>query len=301
MFKFNKPYVRYWILASRPKTLWAALSPVMVGTAFGIYNRTFFVVPVLLALICSFLFQILANFANDYFDGINKIDNEDRLGPPRMVSMGLIHPKEMLVGIIFLIILLAALGFLLFLLAGWPVLVIGLAALISALFYSGGPMPYASHALGDFFAFLFFGPVAVLGTYYVQSGNLEIPVLVASIGVGFWVTAILVVNNYRDMETDKEAGKNTLAVFLGESRCRIYFKFLLSLSFFVPLTLLFQGLSCFILLPITILPFTLRLMDLFSRKKGKDLNHVLAKTSFWGFVYSLLLSIGLVLDGMIIL
>ncbi|MBN2737403.1 MAG: 1,4-dihydroxy-2-naphthoate polyprenyltransferase [Spirochaetales bacterium] len=289
---FTKP----WILAARPKTLLAALSPVLLGGAFALADELFSPIPFVLALLCSLLFQILANFANDYFDGVKKIDQEDRLGPPRMVAMGMIQPRSMIIAIALLICLLVVLGVLLFLNSGWPVVVIGLAAILSAIFYSGGPLPYASRALGDVFAFVFFGPVAVLGSYFVQAHNLNASAGLASLGTGLWITAILVVNNYRDRKGDKQVGKYTMAVILGEKKSRCYFYLLLGLSFLVPPGLLLRGHSLFVFLPYIILPLAVKLAKDFRETRGRGLNLILARTSFLGFVYTTLLALAVLFE-----
>lgn len=232
--KFNA-----WVLASRPKTLPAAVAPVIVGTALAYADRSFSLLPALAALAVALLLQIGVNLANDYFDFKKGIDTEDRLGPARVTQSGLIPPGRVkaAMDIVFAMTLLP--GIYLVTRGGWPVLVIGGASIIAALAYSGGPYPLASHALGDLFVFVFFGLVAVCGTFYVQTLKLTPMVFLMGIVEGLLITAILVINNLRDIETDRRAGKHTLAVLIGTQSARAEYALLLAVAYTIPLLLWF--------------------------------------------------------------
>jgi 1,4-dihydroxy-2-naphthoate octaprenyltransferase len=192
-----------WKLAARPKTLPAALSPVVVGTALAFADGGFVWLPALAAAMGALLLQILSNFANDYSDFFRGADTPDRLGPVRVTSAGIITPAVMRKGIIVVIAAAALVGLYLIWVGGWPILLIGVAGIVAALAYTGGPFPFGYYGLGEFFVFLFFGVAAVCGTYYVQALTLTPAVVTASFAVGALVTAILVVNNYRDIDTDR--------------------------------------------------------------------------------------------------
>ena len=204
-----------WILAMRPKTLPAAAAPVVVGAALAFADGRFDLLPALAAALGALLLQILSNFANDYSDYFRGADTTERIGPVRVTSSGLISPSQLRLGMIVVIALAVLVGLYLVWVGGWPILVAGVAAILAALAYTGGPFPFGYHGLGELFVFLFFGIVAVCGTYFVQAHNVTWGVLVAAVPVGLLVTAILVVNNYRDIDTDRRAGKRTLAVRLG--------------------------------------------------------------------------------------
>jgi 1,4-dihydroxy-2-naphthoate octaprenyltransferase len=210
-------------MAARPATLAAAVSPVLVGTAMAAFHDAAALLPALAALAGAVLIQIATNLANDYFDARRGVDSAERLGPTRMVQAGILTPEAVL-GATFLVLGLAlAVGAYLVWVGGLPILLIGLASLVCAIAYTGGPLPLAELGLGDLFVFVFFGLIAVGGTYYVQTGTLTADVLLAGAGVGALSTAILVVNNLRDLETDARAGRRTLAVRLGPSGAKAEF------------------------------------------------------------------------------
>ena len=292
--KFNA-----WVLASRPKTLPAAVAPVIVGTALAYADRSFSLLPALAALAVALLLQIGVNLANDYFDFKKGIDTEDRLGPARVTQSGLIPPGRVkaAMDIVFAMTLLP--GIYLVTRGGWPVLVIGGASIIAALAYSGGPYPLASHALGDLFVFVFFGLVAVCGTFYVQTLKLTPMVFLMGIVEGLLITAILVINNLRDIETDRRAGKHTLAVLIGTQSARAEYALLLAVAYTIPLLLWFCNLGrVWMLLPLASLPLALKQIRLVWQKPGGSiLNQVLAATAILALFFSLLLSIGLILSA----
>ncbi|GIV67771.1 1,4-dihydroxy-2-naphthoate polyprenyltransferase [Caldilinea sp.] len=287
-----------WILAARPKTLPAALSPVIVGTAFAFADGGFAWLPALAAALGALLLQILSNFANDYSDFFRGADTPERLGPVRVTSAGLIRPEEMRRGIIVVIGLSALVGLYLIWVGGWPILAIGVAAILAALAYTGGPFPFGYYGLGELFVFLFFGVAAVCGTYYVQTLTLTSPVLIASFAVGALVTAILVVNNYRDIETDRRAGKRTLAVRLGRRGTQIEYVALLAFAYGMVLVLwLFLGSGAWVLLTGLTLPLAAQLArTLRSSTDGPTLNRALAGTARLALLFSLLLAAGVLLE-----
>jgi 1,4-dihydroxy-2-naphthoate octaprenyltransferase len=215
-----------WVEAARPRTLPASLAPVVVGTAAGAESEGFahlswtrFALVVVVALAV----QIAVNYANDYFDGVRGVDTVQRAGPRRAVASGLASPRAMRVAIVLAMTVAAGAGLALAAIVSWWLLVVGAAAFIALLGYSGGPRPYASAGLGELFVFLFFGLVATLGSSYVQHSHLPATAWIAAVATGVLAVAILVVNNLRDVPTDAIAGKRTLAVRIGEARTRQLF------------------------------------------------------------------------------
>lgn len=206
-----------WIAGARPKTLVAAIAPVIVGTAFAGYDAK--LINFLLALIVGLALQIGVNYANDYSDGIKGTD-DDRVGPIRLVGSGLAKPTEVKRAALISFSVAALTGLILASRTDWFLLIIGGLAILAAWGYTGGAKPYGYMALGEVSVFIFFGLVATLGTYYVQVGGISFEVLIAAIAMGFLATAILVVNNLRDLERDAKSGKTTLAVKLGAARTR---------------------------------------------------------------------------------
>ena len=290
-----------WLLATRPKTLPAAIAPVIVGTALAITDHTFQPLPALAALAVSLLLQIAVNLANDYFDHVKGIDTPERLGPLRVTHSGLIPPAHVKTAMALMFAAAAAIGIYLIAVGGLPVLIIGTACILSALAYSGGPYPLASHSLGDLFAFLFFGWVAVSGTYFVQARTLTPMVLLTASQVGFLITAILVINNLRDIETDKKCGKITLAVRLGGRGSKIEYGFLL-IAAYIPLPLLIMSdrYSPWMLLPLLSLPPAFSLLNKVRISTGgSGLNQLLAATARMALIFSCLLAIALVVNGII--
>jgi 1,4-dihydroxy-2-naphthoate polyprenyltransferase len=212
--------VSRWVAAARPITLTAGIVPVLVGTATG---GRFLVWRFAAALVVSLALQVAVNYANDYFDGVRGVDTPDRVGPRRAVASGLVTPSEMKRAIAVALSVAALAGLGLTVVVGPELLLVGVASIAAALAYSGGPRPYASAGLGELFVFLFFGPVATIGTAYVQAETIPWLTVVASAPVGLLATAILVVNNLRDIDTDERAGKRTLAVRLGARGTRRLF------------------------------------------------------------------------------
>ena len=286
-----------WVLAARPRTLPAAIAPVVLGSAMAIADKTFVWLPAAAAFMVALLLQIGVNLANDYFDYQKGIDTADRLGPLRVTQSGLIPATQVKAGMMMTFILSMIPGFYLLAVGGLPVLIIGLACFCAALAYSGGPFPLASHGLGDLFVFIFFGLVAVCGTYYVQALRLTPMVWLMGAIEGLLITAILVVNNLRDIESDRKTGKRTLAVIIGVRGSTIEYVFLLGGAYIIPIILwLSDRMSAWVLLPLISVPMAVWLMRLiWKNPDGPILNQALAKTAKLALVYSLLLAIGLIL------
>ncbi len=286
-----------WLLAIRPKTLPAAVGPVAVGSAVAFSHGKFAFVPAFCCLLGATLLQIGVNLANDYFDFKNSIDSEERLGPVRVTQSGLISPAAVKGGMIFSLLLAFFLFLYLATVGGVTIVIIGIVSVLAALAYSGGPYPLASHGLGELFVFIFFGLVAVCGTSFIQSGELSLLAFVAAVPPGLLITAIMVVNNLRDIDTDRKAGKNTLAVILGRSRTIIEFKLLLLLSYLVPPLMVLTGVAkSFILLPLLTVPLAWLLAKKIKVEQGVQLNALLADTARLSFLYSLLFAAGLIVD-----
>ena len=286
-----------WMLAARPRTLPAAVAPVVLGSAIAIADKTFEWLPAVAALSVALLLQIGVNLANDYFDYLKGIDTQDRLGPVRVTQSGLIPATRVKAGMLLTLSLSLIPGIYLITVGGLPVFIIGLACICAALAYSGGPFPLASHGLGDLFVFIFFGLVAVCGTYYVQALHLTPLVWLMGVIEGLLITAILVVNNLRDIQSDRQTGKRTLAVIIGDRGSRIEYVLLLAGAYTIPVILWLGGwMSAWVLLPLLSLPIALSLIHfIWKNPAAQILNQALAKTAKLTLIYSLLLSIGLIL------
>lgn len=219
-----------WILAARPKTLLAAVAPVAAGTGFAAADGAFAALPALAALVGAVLIQVATNLANDYYDFVRGGDTEERVGPLRVTQAGILPPETVRRGMAVTLLLAFLVGVYLIAVGGWPIAVVGLLSLVCAVAYTGGPYPLAYHGLGDVFVLVFFGFVAVGGTYWVQALRLPGHVLWAGAAVGALNTAILVANNLRDIETDARAGKRTLAVRLGPRGTRMEYVLLLAIG-----------------------------------------------------------------------
>jgi 1,4-dihydroxy-2-naphthoate octaprenyltransferase len=285
-----------WLLAARPKTLPAAAAPVIVGSAAAISDGVFQVGPALAALVGALLLQIGANFANDVFDFKKGADTIDRLGPVRVTQAGLLSPGQVMFGMWLTFGLAALIGLYLIAVGGWPILVIGLLSIAAAIAYTGGPFPLGYHGLGDLFVFIFFGLVAVCGSYYVQAGTVSPAAFWAAVPVGLLATAILVVNNLRDIKTDERAGKKTLAVRFGRKGAQIEYVLLLGLAYVIPPAMSFSGVaSLWVLLSWLSLPLVGTLIRLVMRETGRPLNQALAGTARLELIYSFLLALGLII------
>lgn len=283
-------------MASRLPTLPAAIVPVLVGSATALaVQQQFHVGAFGAALVASLLIQIGTNFANDLFDFKRGADTEERTGPVRVTTAGLVTPKQMARATVIVFALAFLVGMYLVYLRGWPVLAIGVAAIVCGVLYTAGPWPLAYHGLGDVFSFAFFGVVAVVGTHFVHTGTTDLLAWTASIPVGFLVTAILVVNNLRDIPTDRETGKRTLAVRLGDRGTRWQYVLMLAGSYVVPTALwLFGAAGPSVLLPWVsgLLAYNL-MKTVLGGAHGTALNPVLGGTGRLHLVYGLLWAVGL--------
>jgi 1,4-dihydroxy-2-naphthoate polyprenyltransferase len=290
---------RLWLLAARPRTLPAAVAPVLVGTALAGSEDVFHPLRFAAALIGSVFIQIGTNLSNDYSDARRGADTEDRLGPVRVTAGGLMPPRRVLTGTYVAFGIAVAAGAYLAAVAGWELLLVGAASILAGVLYTGGPRPYGYEGLGELFVFLFFGVVAVVGSYFVQTEELRWEAFALSVPVGLLAAAILVVNNIRDIDTDRRAGKRTLAVKLGRSRARKLYAAMLASAFTaVPLIWAAGGLlSAWILLAFVSLPLAVPLWrTVATRTDGPALNGALAGTGRLLAVYSLLLSAGVLLS-----
>jgi 1,4-dihydroxy-2-naphthoate octaprenyltransferase len=265
-----------------------------VGTSLAGTEGTFKPLRFACALIGSIFIQIGTNLANDYSDARRGADTEDRLGPVRVTAGGLMPPRKVLIGTYVAFGVAVAAGAYLIAVAGWQLLLVGAASIAAGVLYTGGPKPYGYEGLGELFVFLFFGVVAVVGSYFVQVEELEWEAFALSVPVGLLASAILVVNNVRDVDTDRRAGKRTLAVKLGRSGARTLFDAMLAVAFVAPIAIWAAGgLSAWILLPLLSAPLALPLRrTVRTRTDGPSLNGALAATGRLLAVYSLLLSIG---------
>ncbi|WOO43224.1 1,4-dihydroxy-2-naphthoate polyprenyltransferase [Rubellicoccus peritrichatus] len=289
-----------WILAARPKTLVAAVMPVALGTAFAWHDQAFASTPALICLVFAILIQIGTNYANDYYDGIKGTDTNKRIGPTRAVAKGLISPKVMLQATIAILAVAFLVGLGLIYYGGWWLLVVGIASVVCAIAYTGGPYPLGYNGWGDVFVVLFFGLIAVPFTYYVQAGTFSSVSLIAGLGMGLIINNLLVVNNYRDIEEDKPAGKKTLIVRFGRGfGLKLYAgSYLIALS--IPLVL--AGMNILAWWAAAIVPMSLMLLAslntiLLKRAvTAEDFNTVLGQTAksvlFYGIAFNLALMIG---------
>ncbi len=285
---------RAWLMASRPATLSAAVVPVAVGTACAAAVHGFRAGPALAALVGAMLIQIGTNFANDVFDYEKGADTEERLGPTRVVQAGILPASQVRAGMIACFALAALAGVYLTWVAGWPILLLGVASILSGIAYTGGPYPLGYHGLGDLFVMIFFGFVAVCGTVFVQAGYVPAIAWWASAAVGSTATAILVVNNVRDRETDQKAGKRTMAVRLGRGGGLAEYMILLALAYGVPVVLAASGLaSPWVLLPWVSAPLAIVLARRLVFLRGRELNAVLAGTAKLMMLHGLLLAAGI--------
>ena len=292
----DKTKIDSWIIASRPRTLLAAFVPVMVGSAVAFNEGKLKIILSLSALLCSLLIQVGTNFTNDLYDFLKGSDTTKRKGPRRVLASGLISVGEMKTAIVLTFFTAFLIGLFLVYHGGFVILVIGILSILAGLAYTAGPYPLAYNALGDIFVFMFFGIIGTVGTYYLHTNDLSIVSFISSIPVGALVTNILVVNNYRDIEEDKTAGKKTLAVKLGKNFTRYQFIFLIVLSFLVPLILfIFFNASIFIFLPYLTLPIAYKVISMIYTLNGTQLNSTLELTARLSAIYGLLFSAGIIL------
>ncbi|WP_051323961.1 1,4-dihydroxy-2-naphthoate polyprenyltransferase [Candidatus Solirubrobacter pratensis] len=284
-------------MAARPRTLPAAVAPVLVGTALAGTLGTFKILTFIATLLGALLIQIGANLSNDYSDARRGADTEDRLGPVRVTAGGLVPPKQVLIATYVAFGLAVLVGVYLVVTAGWQLLLVGAASILAGVLYTGGPRPYGYEGLGEVFVFLFFGVVAVTGTYFAQREELTWESFVLAVPVGLLAVAILMVNNVRDLETDRRAGKKTLAVRLGRARARTGYGIVVYVAFLMaPVAWLAggTGLSAWLLLPWLALPLAAPVVRVVRNKvDGPSLNGALARTGMLQLVFCVLLAAGL--------
>lgn len=288
--------LRVWILAARPPTLSAAVVPVLVGSAVAASVGKFQPGPFLAALLTAILIQIGTNFANDYFDYRKGADTAQRLGPPRVTQQGWIAPETIRTATLVTFGLAALLGLYLVYVGGAPILAIGVLSMAAGVLYTGGPFPLAYHGLGDLTCFVFFGLVAVLGTTYLHTGAWSSAALVAAIPVACLVTAIIVVNNLRDIDTDRTSRKHTLAVLLGRQGTRAEYGLLLLAAYLVPLARWLAGAaSLWFWLPWLTLPLAAPLVRIVLTQRGRALNPVLRGTARLHLLFGALFALSLLI------
>lgn len=291
---------RSWVLASRPKTLPAAASPVLVGSALAFEVGGFALGPALAALFGALFLQVGSNLANDVYDFEQGVDTASRLGPVRVTQAGLLTVEDVKHGMWLAFYLAAVIGAYLTAIAGWPVVVIGLASIVAAIAYTGGPFPFGYRGLGDLFVLLFFGFVAVCGTVWVQVGTILPAAWPAGLMVGCLASAILVVNNVRDHETDRIAGKRTLPVMFGRTFGVIEYAVLLVVAFASAYAMVwFRYVSAWALISYLTLPIAIVLFLHVRKYRGPVLNHTLAQTAKLLFLFSALFSMGVVVGVLV--
>jgi len=301
---------RAWLMAARPQTLPAGTAPVIVGVGLAIHDGVFAPLPAIAALVCALLIQIATNFANDYFDAMKGTDDPDREGFTRVTAGGLIPPRQVKVAMAGTYTLALVVGLYLVAVGGVPILVVGLSSILAGLLYTGGPYPYGYYGLGDLFVFVYFGVIAVTGTYYVQAvtaldaglfpawvppGSVTPAVALASVAAAGLSTAILVVNNVRDIESDRAAGKRTLAVILGDRWSRVEYVIMVALAYVVPVALWsLAGYGPFVMLPLASLPLAATVTrTVLTERGGEALNAALERTGKLMAVHALLFAVGL--------
>jgi 1,4-dihydroxy-2-naphthoate octaprenyltransferase len=290
--------VRIWLMAARLRTLPAAIAPVLVGTALAGFQHVDHPLRLLAALLGAIFIQVGTNLSNDYSDARRGADAEDRLGPVRVTAGGLVPPRQVLIATYVSFALAVLAGIYLIVVAGWLLLVIGVASIIAGVLYTGGPRPYGYEGLGEVFVFLFFGVVAVAGSYFVQVRHLDWEAFVLSVPVGLLASGILVVNNVRDIDSDRRANKRTLAVRLGRDRTRVMFAVMLALAFLIALLPWLLGpLTAWVALCWLAAPLAVALVRLVAtHTDGPTLTGALARSGMLQLVFCVLLSAGVLLS-----
>ncbi|MFW5965345.1 MAG: 1,4-dihydroxy-2-naphthoate polyprenyltransferase [Halodesulfurarchaeum sp.] len=304
------PQWRAWVIAARPHVKPAGLAPVIVGTGLAVHYGVFALWPAVAALLGALLIQTGTDFANDYFDYTKGVDSDDSAGYLRVSQSGLIPARRVFAAAVACYSLAFILGIYLVSIGGLPIVIVGLASIASGFAYSGGPYPIGSHALGDAFVFLFFGVIAVAGTYYVQAshvlldsmplwvqpGTLSVAVIVASLPMAGLTTNILVVNNIRDIEDDRAAGKRTLAVLLGRRWSRVEYVVLTALAYVVPVWFFaVSAVGPAVLLPLLSLPLAVSaIRKVMTGTNTETLNPALERTGQLVVVFGALFALGLV-------
>ena len=282
-------------MAARPKTLTAAIAPVAAGTGLAVLHDTAAGLPAVAALAVAVLIQIGTNLANDYYDFLRGGDTDERVGPVRVTQAGILPPEAVRRGMVVVLAAAMLVGVYLVAVGGWPIVWIGLASVACAVLYTGGPFPLAYHGLGDVFVFIFFGLVAVGGTYWVQGLAWPVDAVIAGAGLGALNTAILVVNNLRDMETDAKADKRTLAVRLGRRGTQVEYVSMLAMGAATPVVgVLWLGWPPSALLALLALVLAVSpARTVLSYREPRELLPALGGTARGAVVYGVLLGLGL--------
>jgi 1,4-dihydroxy-2-naphthoate octaprenyltransferase len=290
--------MRIWLMAARPRTLPAAVAPVLVGTALAGFAHIFHPLRLVATLVGAIFIQVGTNLSNDYSDARRGADADDRLGPVRVTAGGLVPPKQVLVATYASFAIAVLAGIYLVSVAGWQLLLDGAASILAGVLYTGGPRPYGYEGLGEVFVFLFFGIVAVAGSFFVQTKTLDWEAFALAVPVGLLAAGILVVNNVRDIDSDRRAAKRTLAVRLGRRRTREMFAAIIYLAYLLaPVTWLFGPTSAWMLLPWLTLPLATALVrTVRNRTDGPSLNGALARSGMLQLSFCVLLSAGLLLS-----
>ncbi len=290
--------LQIWLIASRPRTLPAAVAPVLVGTALAWTVGPLDWVAFVAASLGALFIQVGTNLSNDYSDARRGADTEDRLGPVRVTAGGLVPPKQVLFATYASFGMAVLCGIYLIIIAGPVLLLIGAASILAGVLYTGGPRPYGYEGFGEVFVFTFFGIVAVTGSYFVQLQALEWEAFVLAVPVGLLASAILVVNNVRDLETDRRAGKKTLAVRLGRANTRRLFAVMVALAYPTALIpTLLGSLNAWPVLVVLTIPIAVALVKtVASHTDGPTLNSALARSGLLELAFCLLLTIGLLLN-----
>jgi 1,4-dihydroxy-2-naphthoate octaprenyltransferase len=287
--------VRIWVMAARLRTLPAAIAPVLVGTSVAVQRGVFRPGAFAAALLGALFIQIGTNLANDYSDARRGADAEDRVGPVRVTAGGLVPPRQVLIATYVTFGLAVVCGLYLVAVAGIELLFVGIASIAAGVLYTGGPKPYGYEGLGELFVFLFFGVVAVTGSTFAQLEQWPWESFVLSVPIGLLAAAILMVNNVRDIDSDRRAGKRTLAVRLGRERGRTIYALMVYVAYLVaPVPWLAGSLSPWLLLPWLTLPLAVRLVrSVRTHADGPTLNQALAQTGMLQLAFGLLLSAGI--------
>ena len=286
-----------WLLAFRPKTLPAAIAPVIIGLSYAYQSGIFNPLVAFFTLLASILIQIGTNLANDVFDFEKGTDTEERLGPKRVTQAGLLSPQQVKKAMMITFLMALLIGCYLAWIGGWPIVIIGSLAIISGIAYTGGPFPLGYNGLGDLFVFIFFGIVAVPGTYYLQGGELfDYFATILGAVMGLMADCILIVNNIRDADNDVKTGKRSLAVIFGKTISKVQFSIFAIIPYLLPFWIFHHAipkLAMFIVL--FSLPICIRnIIDIW-KKSGSSLNLVLANTARLQFVYTILLALGFII------
>lgn len=304
---------RAWLMAARPQTLPAAAAPVFVGTGLAVAMDVFAPLPALAALVGALLIQIGTNFANDYYDAKSGVDSDERDGFTRVTQSGLIGASEVRRAMIATFALAIVLGSYLVFVGGLPIVIVGLSSVAAGILYTGGPYPYGWYGLGDLFVFVFFGLVAVSGSYYVQAAalarsfplwlppdTLPLAAVVASLPAAGLSTNILIVNNLRDRETDMAAGKRSLAVLLGYRWSRVEFLLMTGMAYTIPVVFWLTGSGALVLAPLLTLPYAASIAaTVLNETDGDALNPALERVGKLLAAHSVLFALGLALPGVL--